>query len=126
MRFRDGEAEAPLAPVRDLEGRTGTAVTFLPSKKIFTMTEFDFATLEHRLRELAFLNSGVTLKLVDARGVEPKAVEMHYDGGLQAFVNWLDRSKAPLPKPAITVPAERDGLPVQVVMQWPDRFPQTM
>src|SRR3546814_14599219 len=109
MRFRDGEAEAPLAPVRDLEGRTGTAVTFLPSKKIFTMTEFDFATLEHRLRELAFLNSGVTLKLVDARGAEPKAVEMHYDGGLQAFVNWLDRSKAPRHKPSTTVAPDPDG-----------------
>src|SRR3546814_8577669 len=101
---------------------TGVQTCALPS----AMTEFDFATLEHRLRELAFLNSGVTLKLVDARGVEPKAVEMHYDGGLQAFVNWLDRSKAPLHKPAITVAAERDGITVEVAMQWTDAFHETM
>src|SRR5215472_493481 len=96
MRFADGEPQAPLAvvgPAPELPSggkkngrKTGTEVTFLPSAKTFSKTEFDFATLEHRLRELAFLNSGVTMILTDARGVEPKVVTMHYEGGLVAFV----------------------------------------
>ncbi|HET8728287.1 MAG TPA: DNA topoisomerase (ATP-hydrolyzing) subunit B, partial [Alphaproteobacteria bacterium] len=126
MRFRDGEAEAPLAVTGEAAGRSGTRITFLPSKSTFTMTEFDFSTLEHRLRELAFLNSGVTLKLTDARGVEPKTTELHYEGGLEAFVNYLDRSKSPLHKPAIAIAAERDGITVEVAMQWTDAFHETM
>src|SRR6201991_405060 len=92
MRFRMGDAEAPLKIVGDAPNdagtvRTGTEVTFLPSPTIFTHINFDFATLEHRLRELAFLNSGVKLTLTDARSVdEPKTVEMFYEGGLEAFV----------------------------------------
>jgi DNA gyrase subunit B len=78
MRFRHGDPEAPLKPVGEAKGKRGTQVTFLPSKQTFTKTEFDFATLEHRLRELAFLNSGVTLSLSDERGVEPKKTEMRY------------------------------------------------
>jgi DNA gyrase subunit B len=102
IRFLDGDAEAPLKVTGDaphLPGdgkgarKTGTEITFLPSTRTFTKTEFDFQTLEHRLRELAFLNSGVTLTLTDARGVEPKQITMHYDGGLEAFVKYLDRSK---------------------------------
>src|SRR5215472_6616130 len=93
MRFHDGDPVAPLREVGEAKGRRGTQVTFLPSPRTFTKTEFDFATLEHRLRELAFLNSGVTLILTDARGVEPKSVKMHYEGGLEAFVKYLDRSK---------------------------------
>src|SRR5215207_592413 len=72
IRFHDGDPDAPLAVVGDAKGKRGTQVTFLPSPKTFTKTEFDFATLEHRLRELAFLNSGVTIKFVDLRGVERK------------------------------------------------------
>ena len=71
----------------------GTEVTFLPSTETFTKTEFDFATLEHRLRELAFLNSGVRILLADHRGVEPKEVELFYEGGIAAFVRYLDRTK---------------------------------
>ena len=108
MSSHDGVPEAPLAEVgpapalppggppgstREGELKTGTEVTFLPSPKTFTKTEFDFTTLEHRLRELAFLNSGVTLVLADLRGAEPKTASFHYDGGLEAFVNYLDRSK---------------------------------
>jgi len=125
MRFRNGRAEAPLAPIRDHDGRTGTTVTFLPSPEIFTNREFDFATLERRLRELAFLNSGVKLRLVDAREAEPRVVELHYEGGLEAFIAWLDRSKTPLHKPPITVRAERDGIGVEVAMQWTDAFHET-
>ena len=137
MRFRHGDSEAPLVdagPSPMLETgkvRTGTEVTFLPSKQTFTKTEFDFATLEHRLRELAFLNSGVTLVLTDARGVEPKTVEMHYQGGLEAFVGWLDRSKEPLHRPTITLAAERPNefggmITVEVAMQWTDSYHETM
>ena len=136
MRFRHGVADARLADVGeapDLGGAkrlSGTEVTFLPSKETFSNTEFDFATLEHRLRELAFLNSGVRLILTDARGVEPKAVELHYEGGLEAFVAWLDRSKAPLHKPAITMKAERPTehggtVTVECALQWNDSYHET-
>ena len=136
MRFRHGVPEAGLADVGVAEPadgkphRTGTQVTFLPSKDTFTNTEFDFATLEHRLRELAFLNSGVRLLLTDARGVEPKTITLHYEGGLEAFVTWLDRSKTPLHKPAITVKAERNTehggtVTVECALQWNDSYHET-
>jgi DNA gyrase subunit B len=132
MRFRMGEAEAPLKIVGDApkDGgtlRTGTEVTFLPSPTIFTKTEFDFATLEHRLRELAFLNSGVRLTLTDARTVdEPKTVEMHYEGGLEAFVKYLDRSKNALHQPMIVAIGEKDGITTEVAMEWNDSYHETM
>jgi len=126
MRFRDGESEAPLAAVGAQGENRGTHVTFLPSKHTFTKTEFDFGTLEHRLRELAFLNSGVALTLTDARGPEPRVVEMHYEGGLKAFVNYLDKAKQPLHGEPITVTSERDGITVEVAMQWNDSYHETM
>ena len=126
IRFNEGEPEAPLRPVGPARGRSGTAVCFLPSRKVFTKTEFDFATIEHRMRELAFLNSGVTLVLADARGVEPRTVQMHYEGGLEAFVGWLDRSKTPLHKPMLTVSTERDRIIVEAALQWNDSFHETM
>lgn len=126
MRFRDGEGEAPLAAVGPQNGQRGTHITFLPSKQTFTKTEFDFGTLEHRLRELAFLNSGVALTLTDARGPEPRVVEMHYEGGLKAFVNYLDKAKQPLHGEPITVTSERDGITVEVAMQWNDSYHETM
>jgi len=130
MRFRDGEPEAPLAIVAP-STRTGTEVTFLPSTAVFTMTEFDFATLEHRLRELAFLNSGVTLTLTDARGVEPRAETFHYEGGLAAFVRYLDRSKSALHGGPILVRGERPldkklKITVELSMQWNDSYHETM
>ncbi len=125
MRFRNGEPEAPLAVVGDAGKRHGTQVTFLPSKQVFTMTDFDFETLEHRLRELAFLNSGVKLSLTDARGVEKKVVELRYDGGIEAFVKYLDRSKQAL-HPPINVTGVRDGVAVEVAMEWTDAYHETM
>ncbi|MCP5366287.1 MAG: DNA topoisomerase (ATP-hydrolyzing) subunit B [Hyphomicrobiales bacterium] len=131
VRFEDGEAVAPLevageAP-RDERGvpATGTRITFFASKKIFTMTEYDFATLEHRLRELAFLNSGVHLRLTDARHVEANVVNMHYEGGLQAFVRYMDRSKSPLHDECINAAGERDGITVELAMQWNDSYHET-
>jgi DNA gyrase subunit B len=132
MRFRDGEPEAPLAIVADAppgDGkppRTGTEITFLPSPQVFTMTEFDFATLEHRLRELAFLNSGVRLQLADARPVEPKVVDLYYEGGLEAFVAYLDRAKNPLLAKSIAIKAERGGIIVEAALQWNESYHETM
>ena len=93
MEFRDGDAVAPLAITGEAGDRRGTEVTFLASKQTFTMTEFDFATLEHRLRELAFLNSGVTIVLSDMRHAVEKREEMRYEGGVEEFVKYLDRNK---------------------------------
>jgi DNA gyrase subunit B len=128
MRFRDGDAEERLKEVGLAvpADRTGTEITFLPSPRTFTKTAFDFQTLEHRLRELAFLNSGVRLDLADARGVEPKIVHLHYEGGLEEFVRYLDRSKqAVTPKP-IAVLGERDGVTVEAAMEWNDSYFETM
>ncbi|WP_029354327.1 DNA topoisomerase (ATP-hydrolyzing) subunit B [Bosea sp. 117] len=123
MRFRDGDAEAPLAQVGPApQGRRGTLVTFLPSPKTFTRIEFDYATLEHRLRELAFLNSGVRIVLTDARHAEIKREEMQYEGGVEAFVQYLDRSKqALLPKPVV-IRAEKDGIGVECALSWNDSY----
>ncbi len=135
MRFSEGEPDAPLAvtgPAPLLPGdgkgghKTGSEITFLPSTRTFTKTEFDFSTLEHRLRELAFLNSGVTLILTDARGVEPKVVKMHYEGGLEAFVGYLDRSKQVLHGAPISLTGERDGITVELAMEWTDSYHETM
>jgi len=124
MRFRDGVPEAPLAAVGAAVGKTGTEITFLPSRRTFTKTDFDFATLEHRLRELAFLNSGVRLSLTDARGVEPKRADLHYEGGIEAFVRYLDRTKTAL-HPVVNISGERDGMVVDVALEWTDSYHET-
>jgi DNA gyrase subunit B len=124
MRFLNGEAEAPLKAVGKAD-TTGTEVSFLPSPKVFTKTVFDFERLEHRLRELAFLNSGVNLNLTDARGVESKTVTLHYEGGLKEFVGWLDQSKVPV-HPIIMIKKEVDGTTVECAMQWNDSYHENM
>ncbi|MBR9973089.1 DNA topoisomerase (ATP-hydrolyzing) subunit B [Magnetospirillum sulfuroxidans] len=124
MRFRMGDAEAPLKLVGPSD-KSGTEVTFLPSTTIFTKVEFDFATLEHRLRELAFLNSGVRLWLRDQRHPEEVVTELHYEGGIEAFVHYLDRSKTALHAPPIAVSGERDGMTVEVAMEWCDSYHET-
>jgi len=125
MRFHDGVPEAPLAELEPT-AETGTEITFVPSPATFTKIEFDFTTLEHRLRELAFLNSGVTLVLTDLREGEPKSVTFHYDGGLEAFAHYLDRSKQPLHAPPIAIGGERDGISVEIAMEWTDSYHETM
>jgi DNA gyrase subunit B len=132
IRFRLGEAEAPLHVVGDSprtqggKALTGTQLTFLPSPSVFSRTEFDFATLEHRMRELAFLNSGIRLRLTDARSVTPQVVDLCYEGGLAAFVAYLDRSKTVLIPEPITIRAERDGIIVEAALQWNDSYHETM
>jgi DNA gyrase subunit B len=126
IRFRHGDAEAPLAVVGAADGKKGTRVTFLPSKETFTKTDFDFATLEHRLRELAFLNSGVRIVLSDLRGPEPKIEEMKYEGGVEAFVRYLDRNKQALIPQPIMIRAERDRITVEAALWWNDSYHETV
>ena len=126
MQFRHGEPVAPLKIVADAPGKKGTEVTFLPSSQTFTKIEFDFATLEHRLRELAFLNSGVTIILADKRGVEKKEVTLHYEGGLAEFVRYLDRAKTSLIPAPIMITSEREGVTVEVAMTWNDSYHESM
>jgi DNA gyrase subunit B len=122
MEFRNGDAVAPLKEVGEANGKRGTQVTFLPSPATFTMVEFDFATLEHRLRELAFLNSGVTIVLSDVRHAVEKREEMRYEGGVEAFVKFLDRNKSPLIPAPIMIKSERDGITVECAMWWNDAY----
>ena len=127
IEFANGDAVAPLvvvgdAPVVDGAPKRGTEVTFLPSSATFTMTEFDLATIEHRLRELAFLNSGVRIVLTDARHAEVKRDELYYEGGLEAFVRYLDRAKTPLVSAPILIHGQRDQINVEVALWWNDSY----
>lgn len=124
--FSHGTALAPLTEVGAAEGKKGTEVTFLPSKETFTQVEFDFATLEHRLRELAFLNSGVRIRLEDQRVDPVKEVLLHFEGGIQAFVEYLDRHKTSLHKPAIYMQGEKNGIVVEAALEWNDTYHETM
>lgn len=133
MRFKHGDAGEDLKPVRDLEPgeRNGTSVTFLPSAETFTMTDFDFKTLEDRLRELAFLNSGVNIYLSDHRPEDPSEYlesHLHFEGGIESFVAYLDRSKKPIFKPAVGISAfdETAGITVEAAIEWTDAYHETM
>lgn len=126
MEFRDGVAVAPLAVVGDAGEKHGTEVSFLASTATFTMTEFDWATLEHRLRELAFLNSGVRVVLSDQRHAVEKREEMMYEGGVEAFVKYLDRNKSPLVPAPIMVRADRDGIGIECALWWNDGYHESV
>ena len=126
IEFRDGEALAPLSVVGAAQGRHGTEVTFLASTQTFTMTEFDFATLEHRLRELAFLNSGVRIVLSDMRHAVEKREELLYEGGVEAFVKYLDRNKTPLIDAPIMIKATREGITVECALWWNDGYHESV
>ena len=122
MRFEHGEPLEDLKVVDSYEGRSGTAVRFLPSVDTFGSIEFDFGVLEHRLRELAFLNSGVRIVLEDRRHVDARRVELFYEGGAEAFVKYLDRNRTAVVKQAIMMQGERDGITVEAALQWNDGF----
>jgi DNA gyrase subunit B len=128
IRFRHGDADAPLAIVGPAARGSGTEVTFKPSPGTFTKTDFDYTLLERRLRELAFLNSGMTVVLRDERHADVVESVMHYDGGLVAFVEWLDRAKTPVFNPAISLrtPATQEGIRVEFALSWNDSFHETM
>jgi DNA gyrase subunit B len=120
--FTHGVADGPLKAVGEQGDKKGTEITFLPSTDTFTMTEFDFNTVEHRLRELAFLNSGVFINVSDNRGVEPKSVDLHYEGGISAFVKYLDRAKQPMLPDPISISIEKDDVTVECALWWNDSY----
>src|SRR5712672_3583625 len=122
IEFAHGDAVAPLKVVGDANGKRGTEVTFFASTETFTMIEYDFATLEHRLRELAFLNSGVNIVLSDMRHAVEKREEMMYKGGVEEFVKYLDRNKKPMVPSPIMIAAEMNGIGVEAALWWNDSY----
>lgn len=125
MRFEHGDAVDPLKVVGDANGKKGTQVTFMPSTETFSNIEFSYTTLENRLRELAFLNSGVRIFLTDKRPEEELQVEFFYEGGTAAYVEYLDRSKTALHQ-TIAVGGEQNGISVEIAMQWNDSYHENM
>ena len=122
VRFERGETTEPLTVTGDAKDQCGTEVTFLAAASTFSNIDYSFKTLEHRLRELAFLNSGARIRLTDARHAEPVVEEMHYDGGVSAFVRHLDRSKETVFEAPIEIRAEKDGVGVEAALWWNDSF----
>ncbi len=120
-RFEHGDTVEHLKVVGDTD-RTGTEVRFLASLETFSNRDYKFSTLEHRLRELAFLNSGVRITLRDERPAEPLEVEMIYDGGVREFVRYLDRSKTPAFEDPIYIVGESNDITVEVAMWWNDSY----
>ncbi len=133
MQFRHGEAVEDLKSIRDLDAdeRNGSAVTFLPSPETFAITDFDFKTLEDRLRELAFLNSGVNIYLSDNRADDKEEwliSHLHFEGGIESFVEYLDRSKKSLIEKPVSLKGfdEESGVTVEAALEWTDAYHETM
>ena len=124
MSFAHGDAVSPLSIIGDAGEETGTSITFTPSQETFTNVDFDFGTLEHRLRELAFLNSGISIILTDDRQVEQKQREFKFEGGLREYVTWIDRSRSSLHEP-ITANTEKEDVGVELAMEWTDSYHET-
>lgn len=120
-KFSHGETTQHLTEKGAAPDKKGTSVTFLPSKETFTMTEFNLATVEHRLRELAFLNSGVRILLKDERTDPVTEIEFYYEGGTEAYAQYLDKGKNSLHN-TVVIKGERDGMGVEVAMQWNDSY----
>ncbi|MGG7645226.1 DNA topoisomerase (ATP-hydrolyzing) subunit B [Rhodovulum sp. YNF3179] len=125
-RFERGETAQHLEVVGDSGGKTGTEVRFLASMDTFSNRDYSFRTLEHRLRELAFLNSGVHIRLRDERPAEAEEIDMHYDGGVREFVRYLDRNKHPMITEPIHIEGERDGIGIEVALWWNDGYHETV
>ncbi len=125
VRFENGTSVAPLKVVGDAAGKHGTMVTFHPSADTFTSTTFSFETLEHRIRELAFLNSGVCIHLTDNRSSEPRSVVLHYEGGILEFVKFLNKSKNTLHDAPFDLSGEKDGITVEAAFEWTDGYHET-
>ncbi|KQS57492.1 DNA gyrase subunit B [Brevundimonas sp. Leaf363] len=132
MKFERGDTVESLrvtgdAPIREDTGQplSGTEVTFYPSVTTFSHIDFDLKTLEHRLRELAFLNSGVVIKLQDHRA-EPIDILLHYEGGVEAFVRHLDKSKTPILKDVIVIRGKKDNIEIDLALWWNDSYHETM
>ncbi len=125
-RFERGETVEHLKVVGECGDRTGTEVTFLASTDTFSNLDYSFETLERRLRELAFLNSGVRIVLIDERPAEPLKAELHYEGGVKEFVKYLDRHKQPMMEEPIYISGERDDIGVEIAMWWNDSYHETV
>jgi len=125
-RFEGGDTVEHLRVVGDANGRKGTEVRFLASTKTFSNLDYVFKTLENRLRELAFLNSGVRILLRDERPAEAMETEFLYDGGVREFVRYLDRHKHPLIEQPIFIEGEREGITIEVAMWWNDSYHETV
>lgn len=127
VKFKSGDPVEPLKVVGDSNGKKGTEVKFFPSIETFKNIEFNFATLEHRLRELSFLNSGVRIIFKDERSVEAKEIEFLYDGGVKAYVEYIDRNKTPVHKAvSITNYDEKSGITIDIAMQWNDSYHENL
>ena len=122
MSFTHGVSDGPLTVTGECGSEKGTEVTFLPSTETFTMVDFSYTTLEHRLRELAFLNSGAKIVLRDERGADHKVTELFYEGGLREFVRYLDRAKNPLIEAPVYLKSEKDGITVELALWWNDSY----
>ena len=126
MTFKDGDAQSSLEIIGDCGEETGTEIKFLPSKKIFTMIEFDRRVLEKKLRELAFLNSNISILLQDLRKDEPWEKVMSYEGGLKEFVKYLDQTKKPMIEEPISLSANKGGVEVNLALWWNDSYYETV
>ncbi|MCF2905936.1 DNA topoisomerase (ATP-hydrolyzing) subunit B [Octadecabacter sp. CECT 8868] len=121
-RFAHGDTTDHLEVIGDANGETGTEVRFLASTETFSNLEYSFETLEKRLRELAFLNSGVRIILEDERPAEPLRSELYYEGGVKEFVKYIDRSKTAVMEEPIYVKGEKDDIGIEVAMWWNDTY----
>ncbi len=123
MRFANGDSVSPLKLISENEKNRGTQITFHPSAETFAITEFNFATLEHRLRELSFLNSGVKIVLTDLREEEPREALLFHEGGVTAYVKYLDKSKNALHQTTSIIGSDKEsGISVEIAMQWNDSY----
>ncbi len=124
VKFTNGEADKPLKIIGDAGTNTGTEIIFKPSSDVFSSTKFDFKVLEHRLKELAFLNSGISITLVDQRAKDQKSICFSYDGGLKEYVKYLNKSRSAIHDTIITK-HEKDDVSVEFAMEWTDVFHET-
>ena len=122
VKFINGNAENPLKIIGDSE-KTGTEIIFKPSTTIFSTVNFDFKVLEHRLRELAFLNSGIKINLIDERNLENKSLQFSYEGGLRQYIKHLNKSRNSFHETIIT--SSKEDISMEVALEWTDVFHET-
>ena len=122
--FHNGIAKDRLKVTGEEKNKTGTEINFKPSQETFSKCDFDYSTLEHRIRELAFLNSGVHIELIDQREREDKKVSFFYEGGLKAYTEYLNRSRNAI-HDVIATTHEKDGITVDISLEWTDGYHET-
>ncbi|MBL3284344.1 DNA gyrase subunit B [Rickettsiales endosymbiont of Paramecium tredecaurelia] len=122
MRFEVGKSVEPLKMIRHGVSKQGTSITFFPSAQIFTKIDFDFTTIENRLRELAFLNSGIAINLIDKRSIDAKQSSFNFVGGIEAYVRYLDKAKSSVHTKMIMSVFTQEAASVEFAMQWNDSY----